>query len=70
MGRSEIATGYGYSSGQEAVAHFGLADREQVDLRIVLPHGGSVVERAGVAANQRLVLSDAARNDPLPGQGR
>jgi hypothetical protein len=56
VGRSEIATGYGYSSGQEAVAHFGLADREQVDLRIVLPHGGPVVERAGVAANQRLVL--------------
>jgi enediyne biosynthesis protein E4 len=59
VGRSEIATGYGYSSGQEAVAHFGLADREQVDLRIVLPHGGSVIERAGVAANQRLVLADA-----------
>ena len=59
VGRSEIATGYGYSSGQEAVAHFGLADREQVDLRIVLPHGGSVIERADVAANQRLVLSDA-----------
>jgi hypothetical protein len=58
VGRSEIATGYGYSSGQEAVAHFGLADRERVDLRIVLPHGGSVIERADVAANQRLVLSD------------
>jgi enediyne biosynthesis protein E4 len=59
VGRTEIATGYGYSSGQEAVAHFGLADREQVDLRIVLPHGGEVIERADVAANQRLVLSDA-----------
>jgi hypothetical protein len=60
VGRGEIATGYGYSSGQEAVAHFGLADRGQVDVRIVLPHGGSVIERAGVAANQRLTLSDAA----------
>jgi enediyne biosynthesis protein E4 len=60
VGRSEIATGYGYSSGQEAVAHFGLADREQVDVRIVLPHGGSVIERAGVAANQRLLISGAA----------
>ena len=60
VGRGEIATGYGYSSGQEAVAHFGLADREQVDLRVVLPHGGSVIERAGVAANQRLSVSDAA----------
>jgi hypothetical protein len=59
IGRSEIATGYGYSSGQEAVVHFGLADRRQVDLRIVLPHGGPVIERAGVAANQRLILPDA-----------
>jgi hypothetical protein len=59
VGRSEIATGYGYSSGQEAVAHFGLADRERVDLRIVLPHGGPVIERAGVAANQRLIVADA-----------
>jgi hypothetical protein len=60
VGRSEIATGYGYSSGQEAVTHFGLADRERVDLRIVLPHGGPAIERAGVAANQRLILPDAA----------
>ncbi|HEX6110798.1 MAG TPA: CRTAC1 family protein [Geminicoccaceae bacterium] len=60
VGRSEIATGYGYSSGQEAVAHFGLADREQVDLRVVLPHGGAVIERAGVPANQRLMLAGAA----------
>lgn len=60
IGRSEIATGYGYSSGQEAVAHFGLADRAQVDLRVVLPHGGAVIERTGVTANQRLMVSDAA----------
>jgi hypothetical protein len=60
VGRGEIALGYGYSSGQEAVAHFGLAEREQVDLRVVLPHGGAVIERAGVAANQRLTISDTA----------
>ncbi|HEX6011457.1 MAG TPA: ASPIC/UnbV domain-containing protein, partial [Geminicoccaceae bacterium] len=60
VGRGEIATGYGYSSGQEAVAHFGLADRAQVDLRVVLPHGGAVIERTGVAANQRLIVADAA----------
>ena len=60
VGRSEIATGYGYSSGQEAVAHFGLADRQRVDLRVVLPHGGPTVEHAGVAANQRLVIPDIA----------
>ncbi|HSC27794.1 MAG TPA: CRTAC1 family protein [Vicinamibacterales bacterium] len=60
VGRSEIATGYGYSSGQEALARFGLADRREVDLRIVLPHGGPAIERAGVAANQRLILPDGA----------
>lgn len=60
VGRSEIATGYGYSSGQEAVAHLGLADRGQVDVRVVLPHGGATIEYAGVAANQRLVVSDIA----------
>lgn len=58
VGRSEIATGYGYSSGQEAIAHFGLADRQRVDLRVVLPHGGPVIERADVAANQRLTIAE------------
>ena len=60
VGRSEIATGYGYSSGQEAVAHFGLADRQRVDVRLVLPHGGPTIDRAGVAANQRLMFPDGA----------
>jgi hypothetical protein len=57
LGTSEISTGYGYSSGQEAIVHFGLADRDRVDLRVTLPHGGAVIERPGVAANQRLVLA-------------
>lgn len=56
VGLMEIATGYGYSSGQEAVAHFGLADRDRVDLRVVLPHGGATLDRRGVSANQRLTI--------------
>jgi enediyne biosynthesis protein E4 len=56
VGRGEIATGYGYSSGQEAVAHLGIADRERVDVRVVLPHGGAAIDRTGITANQRLVL--------------
>ncbi len=56
IGFGEIATGYGYSSGQEALVHFGLADRDKVDIRISLPHGGEVIERQSVAANQRLIL--------------
>ena len=58
IGTGEIATGYGYSSGQEAIVHFGLADRSEVDLRATLPHGGPVIERTGVGANQRLILQD------------
>ena len=58
IGTGEIATGFGYSSGQEATVHFGLADRGEVDLRVTLPHGGAVIERTGVAANQRLTLPD------------
>lgn len=57
LGSGEIATGYGYSSGQEAILHLGLADHVSVDLRVTLPHGGIVIERTGVAANQRLTLS-------------
>ncbi|MGI9420618.1 MAG: CRTAC1 family protein [Geminicoccaceae bacterium] len=61
LGAGEISTGYGYSSGQDARVHFGLADREAVDLRITLPHGapdgGTVIERSGVAADQWLILS-------------
>jgi hypothetical protein len=51
-----IASGFGYSSGQEVLARFGLADRASVDLRVRLPHGGAVIDRIGVRANQRLVL--------------
>ncbi|MGI9492167.1 MAG: CRTAC1 family protein, partial [Geminicoccaceae bacterium] len=55
IGFGEITTGYGYSSGQEALVHVGLADREAVDIRVSLPHGGTTIERKGVAANQRLL---------------
>jgi hypothetical protein len=52
----EIGTGYGYSSGQEAIAHVGLADRDVVDVRVVLPHGGETRELRGVTKNQRIVV--------------
>jgi hypothetical protein len=56
IGTSEVMVGFGYSSGQEAVAHFGLADRELVDLRVTLPHGGEEIVETAVAANQRIVV--------------
>lgn len=49
----EMAIGYGYCSGQEAIAHFGLGDVKTVDLEIILPHGKGKVVKSGVDANQR-----------------
>jgi len=56
LGSREITIGYGYCSGQEAVAHFGLGKEEAVDVEVILPHGkGKLVEK-GVKANRRLVV--------------
>ena len=57
----EIAVGYGYASGQEAVAHFGLGKTEKVDVQVILPHGAGKIEKRDVAANQRLALTTAAQ---------
>lgn len=56
LGSREIAIGYGYCSGQEAVAHFGLGKVDAVDVEVVLPHGKGTLTRRGVAANQRLTV--------------
>ncbi len=53
-GFREIAAGYGYSSGQEPVAHFGLGARERVDVEVTLPHGKGKIVRRGVKADQRI----------------
>jgi hypothetical protein len=50
----EIAIGYGYCSGQEAVVHFGLGDSKQVDVVVELPHGRGTRTQSNVAANQRI----------------
>jgi hypothetical protein len=52
----EIAVGYGYASGQEAIAHLGLGELDRCDLEVILPHGKGRIERKGVKANQRLVV--------------
>lgn len=54
IGSREIAIGYGYCSGQEAVAHFGLGDTKKVDVELILPHGQGKLSRKDVAANQRV----------------
>lgn len=57
IGSREIATGFGYASSQEAVAHFGLADRTQCDVVVTLPHGKGRLVQKGVPANQRITIT-------------
>lgn len=56
LGCREIAVGFGYASGQPALAHFGLGKETQVDVEVILPHGRGSLSRRGVAANQRLTI--------------
>ncbi len=55
LGRADITLGNGYASGEEALAHFGLAEHERVDVEVVWQ--GRRVRKTGVAANQRFVVS-------------
>lgn len=56
LGQREIAVGFGYASGQEAAAHFGLGKVDKVDLEITLPHGQGSLTKKDVAANQRIAI--------------
>jgi hypothetical protein len=56
LGRREIAVGFGWCSGQEAVAHFGLGQEAKVDLEVTLPHGKGTLVRKDVRANQRITV--------------
>lgn len=56
IGAREIATGYGYASSQEAVAHFGLGDRTLCDVVVTLPHGRGEIVRKAVQADQRITV--------------
>lgn len=56
LGSREIGIGYGYCSGQEAVAHFGLGKEGVVDVEVSRPHGRGKLTRKGVKANQMLAV--------------
>jgi hypothetical protein len=58
LGYQEITVGYGYASGQLPVAHFGLGDAANVDIRITLPGGKGVIDKVGVKANQVLAVQE------------
>jgi hypothetical protein len=57
LGSREVAVGYGYCSGQEAVAHFGLGKAEGVDVEVILPHGKGTLTRKAVKANQSITVA-------------
>ena len=57
IGNREIAVGFGYASGQEAVAHFGLGKLKICDVVVTLPHNQGTIIRSDVKANQRLKIS-------------
>src|SRR5262249_17790576 len=56
LGCREIAGGYGWGSGQEAGAHFGLGKEESVDLEVTLPHGKGTRVRKDLRADQRITV--------------
>lgn len=56
LGCREIAIGFGYCSGQEPIAHFGLGKAESCDIEVVLPHGKGKISKLNVPADQRLVI--------------
>jgi len=56
LGSREISIGFGYCSGQEATAHFGLGRADRVDVEVILPHGKGKLAEKGVKADQRITL--------------
>ena len=56
LGDREIAVGYGWCSGQEADAHFGLGAEETVDVEVTWPHNKGKTTLKGVKADQRLTV--------------
>jgi hypothetical protein len=61
LASEEIATGYGFCSGQPPVAHLGLGDVTRCDVVITLPHGRGRIVRQDVEADQRLTVDVEGR---------
>jgi hypothetical protein len=56
VGCREIGTGFGYASGQPAIAHFGLGQLTSVDVQAILPHGKGELIRRAIPSNQRITM--------------
>jgi hypothetical protein len=58
LGYQEIGTGFGFCSGQEAVAHFGLGKTAACDVEIILPQGRGTIRKTSVPVNQTLLIKE------------
>jgi enediyne biosynthesis protein E4 len=56
LGCQDISAGYGYTSGQQAIAHFGLGREESCDVEVTLPHGKGKIAQKGLKANARVTM--------------
>lgn len=58
LGTSIISVANGYSSGYEAMAHFGLPNDVKVDIRVSMPCDGPVFTATDIARNQVFVVAE------------
>lgn len=56
LGASVISVSNGYSSGCEAIAHFGVPDYKKVDIRVTMPCDGQVYSIPKVQRNQIFIV--------------
>lgn len=57
LGYQEITTGYGFASGQPAIAHFGLGNENSVIVTVEFPDGERIT-KTKVAANKRILIEE------------
>ncbi len=56
LGIKVISVSNGYSSGTEAIAHFGIPDYNFVDIIVYMPCGGNIYKEDNVSVNQFYVI--------------
>lgn len=61
IGYQEIGTGFGFCSGQEAVAHFGLRSATECDVEVTLPHSRGKIRKVDIKADRLLVIHEPSQ---------
>ncbi len=56
LGAREIVVSFGYTSGVEPVAHFGLGEAATVDVRVIPPYRADPIDLEAVAADRHIRL--------------